>query len=167
MSSRKDAVFASWYRGKESCGNTAAQRAAKRSARVIISLCPTPQKAFTNSRQVTAFRLCSAFRQPTTARTCYNYKNVITCGVVTNGGVQMTETMKAELEALVRLADKKVDSEARMPSSSLYKPRKEQITARLDADVLEWLKSQGKGYQTLMNRLLRTQMLEDLQKRKG
>jgi hypothetical protein len=79
----------------------------------------------------------------------------------------MTETMKAELEALVRLADKKVDSEARMPSSSLYKPRKEQITARLDADVLEWLKSQGKGYQTLMNRLLRTQMLEDLQKRKG
>jgi uncharacterized protein (DUF4415 family) len=37
----------------------------------------------------------------------------------------------------------------------------------VDADVLEWLKSQGKGYQTLMNRLLRTQMLEDLQKRKG
>jgi len=27
-----------------------------------------------------------------------------------------------------------------------YRPVKRQITARVDADVLEWLKSQGKGY---------------------
>jgi uncharacterized protein (DUF4415 family) len=28
---------------------------------------------------------------------------------------------------------------------------KRQITARVDADVLEWLKSQGKGYQSRIN----------------
>lgn len=34
-------------------------------------------------------------------------------------------------------------------------PRKEQVTLRLDADVLAWFKSQGKGYQTRINDLLR------------
>ena len=28
-----------------------------------------------------------------------------------------------------------------------YRPVKQQITARVDADVLAWLKAQGKGYQ--------------------
>jgi len=35
---------------------------------------------------------------------------------------------------------------------------KEQLTIRLDADVLAWLKSQGKGYQTRINRILRVVM---------
>lgn len=34
-------------------------------------------------------------------------------------------------------------------------PRKQQVTLRLDADVLEWFRSQGRGYQTMINRLLR------------
>jgi uncharacterized protein (DUF4415 family) len=33
--------------------------------------------------------------------------------------------------------------------------RKQQVTLRLDADVLEWFKSQGRGYQTRINTLLR------------
>lgn len=37
-------------------------------------------------------------------------------------------------------------------------PRKTQITLRLDVDVLEWFKTQGKGYQTRINALLRTYM---------
>ena len=37
-------------------------------------------------------------------------------------------------------------------------PRKAQITLRLDADVLEWFKIQGRGYQTRMNALLRAYM---------
>ncbi|HHU37661.1 MAG TPA: BrnA antitoxin family protein [Treponema sp.] len=41
--------------------------------------------------------------------------------------------------------------------NGLYKPRKEQITVRIDSDVLVWLKSFGKGYQTLMNELLKNQ----------
>jgi uncharacterized protein (DUF4415 family) len=34
-------------------------------------------------------------------------------------------------------------------------PGKKQLTLRLDADVLEWLKSQGKGYQSRINAILR------------
>ena len=40
-----------------------------------------------------------------------------------------------------------------------YRPVKCQITARVDADVLEWLKSQGKGYQSRINAILRREML--------
>jgi len=36
---------------------------------------------------------------------------------------------------------------------------KKQITARVDADVLAWLKSDGKGYQSRMNAILRQAML--------
>ena len=35
---------------------------------------------------------------------------------------------------------------------------KSQVTLRIDSDVLEWFKSQGKGYQTKMNSLLRAYM---------
>ena len=34
-------------------------------------------------------------------------------------------------------------------------PRKQQLTIRLDTDVLAWLKSQGKGYQSRINAVLR------------
>jgi len=34
---------------------------------------------------------------------------------------------------------------------------------RIDADVLAWLKSQGKGYQTRMNAILREAMLRSRQ----
>lgn len=33
--------------------------------------------------------------------------------------------------------------------------RKSQITLRLDADVLEWFKTRGKGYQTHINTVLK------------
>ena len=35
---------------------------------------------------------------------------------------------------------------------------KAQVTLRIDSDVLEWLKSQGQGYQTQINQLLRAYM---------
>jgi uncharacterized protein (DUF4415 family) len=41
-----------------------------------------------------------------------------------------------------------------------YRPVKRQITARVDADVLDWLKAQGKGYQSRINAILRREMLE-------
>lgn len=37
-------------------------------------------------------------------------------------------------------------------------PRKEQLTLRVDRDVLEWFKKQGRGYQTRINQLLRAYM---------
>lgn len=36
--------------------------------------------------------------------------------------------------------------------------RKSQLTLRLDRDVLDWFKSQGRGYQTQINALLRAYM---------
>ena len=38
---------------------------------------------------------------------------------------------------------------------------KKGIYVRLDADILEWLKSKGKGYQTRMNAMLRAMMESD------
>jgi uncharacterized protein (DUF4415 family) len=41
------------------------------------------------------------------------------------------------------------------------KPRvKKQVTLRMDGDVLEWFKKQGRGYQTRINLLLRAYMEE-------
>jgi len=41
------------------------------------------------------------------------------------------------------------------------KPRtKRQVTLRLDSDVLDWFKKQGRGYQTRINVLLRAYMEE-------
>jgi uncharacterized protein (DUF4415 family) len=40
-----------------------------------------------------------------------------------------------------------------------YRPIKQQLTVRVDADVLEWLKSQGSGYQSRLNDILRNAML--------
>ena len=39
-----------------------------------------------------------------------------------------------------------------------YRPVKETVTIRLDADVLDWLKQGGKGYQTRVNGILRAVM---------
>jgi uncharacterized protein (DUF4415 family) len=39
-------------------------------------------------------------------------------------------------------------------------PPKEQITLRIDADVLSWFRSRGPGYQTQINTLLRAYMQE-------
>lgn len=38
------------------------------------------------------------------------------------------------------------------------RPGKAQLTIRLDADVLKWLKGYGRGYQTRINRILRAVM---------
>ncbi|MBR0477349.1 MAG: BrnA antitoxin family protein [Treponema sp.] len=36
-----------------------------------------------------------------------------------------------------------------------YKPTKTEVHIRIDTDVLEWFKRQGKGYQTKINAVLR------------
>ncbi|WP_263322587.1 BrnA antitoxin family protein [Endozoicomonas sp. Mp262] len=42
--------------------------------------------------------------------------------------------------------------------AELRVPVKKPVTIRLDADVLEWFKNQGQGYQTRINSLLRKYM---------
>ena len=46
-----------------------------------------------------------------------------------------------------------------------YRPVKRQLTLRLDADVIAWLRKKGKGYQTRANALLRDAMLRDLRQK--
>jgi uncharacterized protein (DUF4415 family) len=43
-------------------------------------------------------------------------------------------------------------------ATTAWPPEKKQLTIRLDADVLDWLKGHGKGYQTRINRILRVVM---------
>ena len=45
-----------------------------------------------------------------------------------------------------------------------YRPVKEAVTVRLDADVVHWLKREGKGYQTRLNAILRREMEKNSRK---
>ena len=45
-----------------------------------------------------------------------------------------------------------------------YRPLKQAVSMRLDADVIAWLKKQGKGYQTRANKILRQRMLDELRR---
>ena len=45
-----------------------------------------------------------------------------------------------------------------MRRDEFFRPVKEQLTVRLDKDVVAWLRSQGDGYQTRMNAILREAM---------
>ncbi len=48
-----------------------------------------------------------------------------------------------------------------------FKPTKTPTTVRLDSDVLHWLRSQGNGYQTRINAVLRREMLSALRQEKS
>ena len=88
----------------------------------------------------------------------------------------LTEERKAELRALAELPDSEIDYSDIPPldekfwqnavRNPFYKPTKASTTVRVDSDVLAWLKSQGKGYQTRMNAILREAMLRSLQQNK-
>jgi len=47
-------------------------------------------------------------------------------------------------------------------ANPLYRPLKTSTTIRLDADVVAWLRGQGPGWQTRINRILRETMLRAL-----
>ena len=78
----------------------------------------------------------------------------------------MSKRELSELKKLARLPDSKIDfsdaPEAANPARTLvgrfYRPVKQQLTLRLDSDVIAWFKHQvgeGRGYQTGINRALR------------
>jgi uncharacterized protein (DUF4415 family) len=88
----------------------------------------------------------------------------------------LTEKQRAELAALSKLPDEHIDysdilglTDEQLQNAGrgrFYRPLKQQITARVDADVVDWLKSQGKGYQARMNAILRREMLASLKSQK-
>jgi len=84
----------------------------------------------------------------------------------------LTNEQKDELKALSEMPDSEIDSSDIAPLDDLfwknavqnpfYRPTKTSTTVRVDSDVLAWLKSQGKGYQTRMNAILREAMIRSL-----
>ena len=76
------------------------------------------------------------------------------------------KSIKSDLGRVDRMRDSDIDYSdiPALDKSFLRKatvawpPTKKQLTIRLDADVLDWLKGHGKGYQTRINRILRVVM---------
>jgi uncharacterized protein (DUF4415 family) len=77
-----------------------------------------------------------------------------------------------QLEKLAALPDDQIDT-ADIPETpeeswsharrgEFYRPIKQPVTIRLDADVLAWFKdhAEGRGYQTEINRVLRRHVVE-------
>ena len=81
----------------------------------------------------------------------------------------LTEAQEVHLKALALRPESEIDYSDISASTEdqlqharrgvFYRPVKRQITARVDADVLDWLKAQGKGYQSRINAILRREML--------
>ena len=77
-----------------------------------------------------------------------------------------TKKQLAELKKLADMPDDKIDTSDIQEITNwnnavvgkYYKPIKKQVTLRLDADMLEWFKSQGGKYQTRINQVLRDYM---------
>lgn len=74
--------------------------------------------------------------------------------------------IRSDLARLDRMKDSDIDYSDIPPlgdeffkkATVAWPPAKQQLTIRLDADVLNWLRANGKGYQTRINRILRAAM---------
>lgn len=87
----------------------------------------------------------------------------------------LTAKQRREIEALAQRPDSEINYSDIPPledrfwrnavRNPFYRPVKRQLTVRLDADVLAWLRSQGRGYQTRINAMLREEMLKRVGKK--
>jgi uncharacterized protein (DUF4415 family) len=89
-------------------------------------------------------------------------------------GQPLTARQKREIQALAAIPEGKIDTSdiPELPPGAWknaiqgrwYRPVKQAVSIRLDADVLAWLKAKGSGYQTKVNGFLRERMLEEIRK---
>ena len=76
---------------------------------------------------------------------------------------KLTAKQSEDIRRIAAMSDKDIDFSDIPPirdwtgavRGGFYRPVKQAVTIRLDADVLEWFRSQGDGYQTRMNQALR------------
>lgn len=93
---------------------------------------------------------------------------------------KLTKAQKRDIRAIAAKRDDDIDYSDAPPVhdwtgaeiGKFYRPPKKPFNMRLDSDVLDWLKSHGRGYQTKANWLLRRAMMlskqaESLSKREG
>jgi uncharacterized protein (DUF4415 family) len=86
---------------------------------------------------------------------------------------KLTKDQKRDVAAIAAKRDSDIDfsDASRVVDWSgaevgkFYRPAKKPVTMRLDVDVLEWLRADGRGYQTKANQLLRHAMLHFSQKK--
>ncbi len=82
---------------------------------------------------------------------------------------RLTGDQQEEIAALEQLPDDQIDTNevpeipdwSTAKRGALYRPVKQQITLRLDTDIVAWFKRHargGRGYQTDINRALRSHM---------
>lgn len=78
---------------------------------------------------------------------------------------KITKTQQNEIAKLAQLSDAEIDTSDiseinwdRAVRGKFYRPIKQQITLRLDADMVAWFRGRGRKYQTRMNRALRDYM---------
>jgi uncharacterized protein (DUF4415 family) len=80
---------------------------------------------------------------------------------------KLTKEQKRDIRAIAAKRDEDIDFSDVPPVldwsgveiGKFYRPKKKPITMRLDSDVIDWLKADGRGYQTKANWLLRNAML--------
>ena len=82
----------------------------------------------------------------------------------------LSKEQRKDIKELAAMNDQDIDYSDIAPvwdfsdaeRGKFYRPVKQAITIRLDADVIDWLKAGGKGYQTRVNNLLRSAMEQQL-----
>lgn len=89
---------------------------------------------------------------------------------------ELTKAERRQLEAIAALSEDDIDTsdipEAPLENMSVgergryFRPTKTSITIRLDADLVDWFRTHAEngGYQTEINRVLRSHMLETIKK---
>jgi uncharacterized protein (DUF4415 family) len=91
---------------------------------------------------------------------------------------QLRREQRAELKSLAELPDKAIDTSdapeladwSGAKRGLFYRPVKQQLTLRLDADVVAWFKrhtASDEGYQTRINRALREYVQEQASRRRS
>ena len=77
----------------------------------------------------------------------------------------MKKASETNWQRLAKMKDKDIDTsdiseldDEFFEQAEIKVPLKQPVTLRVDADVLVWFKSQGAGYQTRINKLLRRYM---------
>ena len=77
----------------------------------------------------------------------------------------MSKVSRTDWKRLAEMDDQDIDTsdipeldDAFFQQAEIKVPPKQPVTLRLDTDVLTWFKSQGTGYQTRINQLLRRYM---------
>ena len=82
------------------------------------------------------------------------------------------ELTQADIDTIKNIPDEEIDFSDIPPLTEqfwqnavrgqFYRPKKSQVSVRIDNDILAWLKKDGKGYQTRLNQILRQAMNQSL-----